>query len=63
MTRPEVPAPKPPTVALIAHDGRKTELLAFATWNRATLLQCGLVATANLILMSPLLGHRPTEAG
>jgi len=38
--------PRPPTLALIAHDGRKTEMLAFATWNRDILSRCGLVATA-----------------
>jgi methylglyoxal synthase len=46
MPGPAVPDPRPPTLALIAHDGRKTDMLAFATWNRDTLARCGLVATS-----------------
>lgn len=34
-----------PRVALIAHDGKKADLVAFATFNRTCLQQCALVAT------------------
>ena len=34
-----------PRLALIAHDGKKADLLAFATYNRVRLLGCRLVAT------------------
>ena len=34
------------TLALIAHDGKKPDLLAFATFNRERLARFGLVATA-----------------
>lgn len=34
------------TLALIAHDGRKADLVAFATYNRAVLASFDLVATA-----------------
>lgn len=35
-----------PTVAVIAHDGKKADLVAFATFNRDRLKSCRLVATA-----------------
>jgi methylglyoxal synthase len=35
-----------PTIAVIAHDGRKADLVAFATYNRDTLAGFRLVATA-----------------
>ncbi|MDB5026965.1 MAG: mgsA [Candidatus Eremiobacteraeota bacterium] len=35
----------PPRVALIAHDGCKSELVEWATFNRGTLSRCELVAT------------------
>lgn len=34
-----------PRIALIAHDGKKADLLAFATYNRARLQQSRLIAT------------------
>jgi methylglyoxal synthase len=34
-----------PRVALIAHDGRKHDLVEWATFNRGTLARCALVAT------------------
>jgi methylglyoxal synthase len=34
------------TLAIIAHDGRKADLIAFATWNRDALARFHLVATA-----------------
>lgn len=34
-----------PMLALIAHDGKKTDLVAFATYNRAALAEFDLVAT------------------
>lgn len=37
-----VPSPR---LALIAHDGKKADLLAFATYNRSRLEKCRLVAT------------------
>ena len=36
----------PATLAIIAHDGRKADLTAFATWNRDVLARFRLVATA-----------------
>jgi methylglyoxal synthase len=36
----------PPRLALIAHDGKKADMIAFATFNRGTLQRCSLVATA-----------------
>jgi methylglyoxal synthase len=38
-------ADRHPRLALIAHDGKKADLLAFATYNRALLGRCRLVAT------------------
>lgn len=35
-----------PRLALIAHDGKKADMIAFATFNRGTLQRCELVATA-----------------
>ena len=35
-----------PRLALIAHDGKKADMIAFATFNRGTLQRCQLVATA-----------------
>lgn len=35
-----------PTIALIAHDGKKADLVAFATYNRDALAAFDLVATA-----------------
>jgi len=37
---------RPATLALIAHDGRKADLVAFATFNRDSLGEFDLVATA-----------------
>ena len=37
----------PPVIAIIAHDGRKTDLVAFATYNRDRLAQHRLIATAS----------------
>ncbi len=34
------------TIALIAHDGKKADMVAFATYNRSTLAAFDLVATA-----------------
>ena len=39
------------TIAVIAHDGRKADLLAFATWNRDALARFRLVATATTGLL------------
>jgi methylglyoxal synthase len=38
--------PTAPTLALIAHDGKKADLVAFATYNRDALAEFRLVATA-----------------
>jgi methylglyoxal synthase len=35
-----------PRLALIAHDGKKADMIAFATFNRGTLQRCRLIATA-----------------
>ncbi len=35
-----------PRLALIAHDGKKADMTAFATFNRGTLQRCRLVATS-----------------
>ncbi len=39
-------ATRRPRLALIAHDGKKADMTAFATFNRGTLQRCSLVATA-----------------
>jgi methylglyoxal synthase len=36
---------RPPRVAVIAHDGKKADLVAFATFNRERLKRCHIVAT------------------
>jgi methylglyoxal synthase len=41
-----VAADRRPTLAIIAHDGRKADLVAFATFNRDCLARFNLVATA-----------------
>lgn len=38
--------PRTPRVAVIAHDGKKADLVAFATFNRDRLARCRIVATA-----------------
>lgn len=38
-------AARQPRLALIAHDGKKADLLAFATFNRSRLMHCRLLAT------------------
>jgi methylglyoxal synthase len=40
------PSRRRPRLALIAHDGKKADMTAFATFNRGTLQRCALVATA-----------------
>ena len=35
------------TIALIAHDGKKADMVAWATYNRAALANCQLMATAS----------------
>src|ERR1039457_4667971 len=35
-----------PRLALIAHDGKKADMIAFATFNRGTLQRCRLAATS-----------------
>lgn len=40
------PLPNRHTLALIAHDGKKADMLAWATYNRAALAEFNLVATA-----------------
>ena len=35
------------TIALIAHDGKKADMVAWATYNRTALAHCKLVATAS----------------
>ena len=43
----EIPStPAPATIALIAHDGRKVDMVAFATYNRERLSRFKLVATS-----------------
>ena len=40
------PTPEPKkTIAIVAHDGKKPDLVAWATFNRGTLLQYNLIAT------------------
>lgn len=41
----EVSGVRPPRVAIIAHDGKKADLVAFATFNRERLKRCDLIAT------------------
>jgi methylglyoxal synthase len=41
-----VTAQPPATIALIAHDGRKVDMVAFATYNRERLSHFNLVATS-----------------
>ena len=41
-----------PRLAMIAHDGKKVDLVAFATYNRALLVG---IATADLLVTSSLL--------
>ncbi|OLD73923.1 MAG: methylglyoxal synthase [Chloroflexi bacterium 13_1_20CM_66_33] len=36
-----------PRLAIVAHDGKKADLVAFATFNRDQLSQCQLVATSS----------------
>ena len=38
-------SPRRPRVAIIAHDGKKADLVAFATYNRERLKRCDLIAT------------------
>ncbi|MGD0833408.1 MAG: methylglyoxal synthase [Candidatus Dormibacteria bacterium] len=45
-TTAEAAAPRRLHLALIAHDGKKADMLAFATFNRGTLARFRLVATA-----------------
>ena len=49
----ELPAttPSPTTIALIAHDGRKVDMVAFATYNRERLSRFDLVATSTTGLL------------
>ncbi len=37
--------PDRPRIAVIAHDGKKADLVAFATYNRERLARCRLIAT------------------
>ncbi len=37
---------KPKAIALIAHDGKKADMVAFATYNRSKLAEYRLIATA-----------------
>jgi len=48
-------AARRPCIALVAHDGKKADLLAFATFNRGSLERCHLVATRST---GELLRHR-----
>jgi methylglyoxal synthase len=41
----QVSAVHTPRVAIIAHDGKKADLVAFATFNRERLKRCNLIAT------------------
>jgi methylglyoxal synthase len=41
----EMPGVRAPRVAIIAHDGKKADLVAFATFNRERLKRCHLIAT------------------
>jgi len=50
-----VAARRQPCIALIAHDSKKADLLAFATFNRSSLERCHLVATRST---GELLRHR-----
>ena len=38
------------TIALIAHDGKKADMVTFATFNRDKLRDFNLIATADLII-------------
>jgi len=44
-TNDEAPGVGMPRVAIIAHDGKKADLVAFATFNRERLKRCHLIAT------------------
>jgi methylglyoxal synthase len=44
-THDEAPGVRMPRVAIIAHDGKKADLVAFATFNRERLKRCHLIAT------------------
>jgi len=39
-------APTTPRIAIIAHDGKKADLVAFATFNRDRLKECRILATS-----------------
>jgi methylglyoxal synthase len=41
----EMAGGRKPRVAIIAHDGKKADLVAFATYNRERLKRCDLIAT------------------
>lgn len=41
-----MPAGRRPRIAIIAHDGKKADLVAFATFNRELLARCQLVGTS-----------------
>jgi methylglyoxal synthase len=41
----EISSVRVPRVAIIAHDGKKADLVAFATFNRERLKRCHLIAT------------------
>jgi methylglyoxal synthase len=43
--RNQAPATRVPRVAIIAHDGKKADMVAFATFNRERLKRCQLIAT------------------
>src|SRR3984893_8346512 len=45
MQRDRTPGGRKPRVAIIAHDGKKADLVAFATYNRERLKRCQLIAT------------------
>lgn len=41
-----IPNGRRPRIAIIAHDGKKADLVAFATYNRERLALCDLIGTA-----------------
>jgi len=48
---PDAPSRPRPCLALIAHDGKKVDMIAFATYNREILSRFDLVATASTAAM------------
>src|SRR6266851_4594282 len=65
-TNDEVSGVRAPRVAVIAHDGKKADLVAFATFNRDRLKECRILATSTtgrLLVDKVGLEVEPFESG